>query len=196
MTTENHSDCKCSENSRIHVLNTDRLARGLNPVKANIPQGMKLTTKVNIMRGRDIREQLKPKPSCKPRGNRQPRPWASGRIAVSEPVLGILEKSDKDVVDWLAKSAANRIKFFENPVASLVEAGVKLTRAEQKELSALVANSSAELVLEPNTTLNDITITASPTGKIGSFRPKGKPTSCMKKSDQDKPKNSKPKKGE
>jgi len=83
------------------------------PIKTIIPQNTTLSINFNVMRGKnELLDMVNNSSECKPRGNRQPRPWLSGLDIVSESMRDLLLSSERTVIDWLEKDIGNSELFL------------------------------------------------------------------------------------
>jgi len=108
---------------------------------------------------------------CRPRGDLG---YTPPRPVLSDDLVATLTESSGLVTAWLAKQAAHAQLFVDDPVAALQQAGVDLSRAQAKELTASHAAVKADAVLPPGGRLTDLSVTAVRRGKVGDTRP-GRP---------------------
>jgi hypothetical protein len=144
-------------------------------VKAQVPQEYDAKFNVRIVPGRSLGSVLEVKPHCKPRGHRQG--WFPGGLRIDPGLVATLAKADKAVVAWLARDAANAQRFLANPVAAMRDAGVELSRAEEKALSRASAAAAAARQVGPGVNVASVTAQAFPDGRVGglgSSKPGGK----------------------
>ena len=149
---------------------------GPQAVKAQVPQAYEARFNVRIVPGRSLTPV--PVPRCRPRGHRSPGWHAGGTLAIDPAVVHALAAADKVVMSWLAADRANAGRFLADPVAALRDAGVKLSRAEEKAIARVAVASEATRVVPPGVNVADVAAAAYPNGRvgqIGSGRPGGRP---------------------
>ncbi|MBK8456366.1 MAG: hypothetical protein IPL47_03980 [Phyllobacteriaceae bacterium] len=142
------------------------------PVVATVPRDLAFKLNYRLVPGRDFGVKARD-PKCVPRGDRGPRGWDVGPI-VSAALLGKLAMADKAVVGWLAKDPSHAASFIADPVAALAAAGVKLERAEQKQLARAREAVAETTMLPPGATLEAVGVSVHPKGRIGSLPSKGR----------------------
>lgn len=130
-------------------------------VVAAIPQGYDARIRVRFVRARDIGA-MTLDPGCSPR---QGVPGPATELLPG--IVTKLQKSDQQVVAWLAKDAANARRFLEHPVAALQEAGIELDRSELKALERSHAAVREASVVPPGVTLAEVDATAHRTARVG-----------------------------
>lgn len=149
---------------------------GAQAVKAQVPQSYEAKFNVRIVPGRSLTPV--PIPRCQPRGHRPPGWRPGGTVAIDPGLVDTLARADKAVVSWLAADRANAGRFLADPVAALRDAGVKLSRAEEKAIARAAVAAEATRVVAPGVDVTDVAAAAYPSGRvgqIGSTRPGGKP---------------------
>lgn len=134
-------------------------------VRAEVPQDYQAKFNVRIVPGRSIEGAHLVRPQCLPRGHAQG--WVPGALGISQQLAATLAKADKTMVAWLAKDAANAQRFLENPAGAMREAGVELTRAEEKLLARASAASGAARHVAPGVNVVSLTAKAYPDGCVG-----------------------------
>ncbi|MCQ1536862.1 hypothetical protein FTO70_14520 [Methanosarcina sp. KYL-1] len=132
-------------------------------VLVRVPQGYDAKINIRIVPGHDIH--LTPRiPSC------QPRQGASRRdiqpVALPESLAVKLAEADKMVINWLAQDEANAKLYMEQPVESLIKAGVKLTRSDQKLLKRAHSMVEESSVVPPGVKVTDFYASADPKGRV------------------------------
>ncbi len=136
---------------------------------AKVPQGFETNINVRIVPGRDIA--FPPEAfGCQPRGNRPARPTVA--VKIPDALVAKLKGSNKAMVKWLAKDEANANLFLARPVDAMVEAGIDLTRAEQKLLARTHRTVRETAVLPPGAVVTELATSVHPRGRIGKIRPK------------------------
>lgn len=144
-------------------------------VKAEVPQQYEAKFNVRIVPGRSLDAALEARPHCKPRGHSHG--WTPGTLGIDRDLVATLAKADKTMVAWLAKDTANAQHFLANPVAAMREAGVALSRAEEKTIARASAASAAARNVGPGVNVASLTAKAFPDGRVGglgSLKPDGK----------------------
>jgi hypothetical protein len=141
-------------------------ATGAEAVLARVPAEQHQTINIRLVRGTRFVE-LFPR-ACRPRGDRPQTGFDRPPVAqLSSAVIGKLRDSNDRVMSWLAASEANARSFLENPAAALKEAGVDLTRADEKAIVRAREDLSGATVLPPGTDLTGLTVKAFPKGEVG-----------------------------
>jgi len=169
--------CNCSGHGQPGGASPQRMAGAeLGKVlKAQVPQDYNANFNIRIVPARSLDKALL-QPQCAPRGN--VTGWHYGAVAVDPGVVATLNKVDKPIVAWLAKDAANAKLFLADPLAAIREAGVQLTRAEEKALARAHSQVSATRVVGPGTNVASLSAQVYPKGRVGSIgstKPDGKP---------------------
>jgi hypothetical protein len=138
-------------------------------LKAQVPQSYEASFNVRIVPGRSLEDAVKVRPHCRPRGPVQG--WTIGTLAVSAELADTLAKADKTMVAWLAKDKANAQRFLVNPVAAMREAGLKLSRTDEKSLARASGAAKATHIVPPGISIAKVTAEAFPNGRVGSVGP-------------------------
>ncbi|MEU2042448.1 hypothetical protein [Nocardia niwae] len=125
----------------------------LDRVGARVPQGYKLNVRIRfgarqgaLTHLTDVSRHARTGTATTPTG--LPKALASK-----------IEKSDRKIINWLAKNAANRQLFITQPVDALVAAGVDLTRFERKLLQRIHRAAGETNVLPPGAELAEVAVT-------------------------------------
>ena len=139
-------------------------------VKANVPQDAQASFNLRIVPGRGLKGALEVQPNCKPRGHSHG--WTPGILGVDSALLGTLAKADKTMVAWLAKDAGNARRFLANPVAAMREAGVELSRADEKALARAGEATAAARSVAPGVDVVSVAVQAFPNGRVGAVGPR------------------------
>lgn len=141
-------------------------------VVARMPQGYDASINIRIVPGKDIA--FTPAVfGCRPRQGATRR--EAQPIALPEGLAEKLRDANKKVVDWLARDPANAQLFLAKPLEALSQAGVDLTRAEQKALER-THNAVREMaVVAPGVNVAQISVTANPKGRVGDVYKPGRP---------------------
>ena len=71
------------------------------------------------------------------------------------------------MVDWLANDTVNSQSFLASPVDAMREAGVQLSRAEEKALARSNEAASATRVVGPGAKVTSLSAQAYPNGRVG-----------------------------
>ncbi len=136
-------------------------------VKAQVPQDHHASFNVRIVPARSLDKLKEVQARCRPRGHASG--WDAGQVVVDTVLLDALAAGDKAMVAWLAKDVANTRRFLAAPVSAMAEAGVELTRAQQKA----VARTSEEVAAARHTRAggDGMTLTAQvyPDGRVGAI---------------------------
>ncbi|WP_456403771.1 hypothetical protein [Thiolapillus sp.] len=153
-------------------------------VKASITPGYNTNINIRFVPGRDFGDLVAIPKTCKPRNGKKKRP-ESDLLALPDKLVAKLIESDKQIISWLARDEANTRLFLSNPASALKEAGIDLTRAEQKQLHRTHHEVSQNTVIGPGVKVSDISTAVFPDGRIGKIKPGRKPTdnggnSCVK----------------
>jgi hypothetical protein len=160
-----HEKCNCGSGSPVTVQGPPAVDPAATLVKANVPQGYEAKFNIRIVPGRSIKDAIDLRPDCKPRGHRQG--WTAGTLGLTPEVVAVLARSDKAMTAWLAKDAANAQRYLANPVAAMREAGVDLSRAEEKTLSRLNAEVNDARKIPSAGNVASIAATMYPNGRVG-----------------------------
>ena len=102
-------------------------------VRAQVPQDYDANFRIRLVPARTLESNLRLQPHCMPRGHvpsGDPSPFM-----ISPDLAATLSKADKVMISWLARDTANAQRYLADPVAALREAGVELSRAEEKALA-------------------------------------------------------------
>ena len=134
-------------------------------VKAHVPQDYEANFNVRLVPARSLENGIQLQPRCKPRGNMTG--WDHGTVALDPGLVATLGEADKLMVTWLAKDTANAQRFLANPVAAMREAGVQLTRAEEKALARANEATSAARVVGPGINVVSLSAQVFPKGRVG-----------------------------
>ena len=141
-------------------------------VMAKVPQGYEANFNIRLVPARtlDVIDQRQER--CRPRGHSTG--WTPGVLAIDPGLVATLNKADKAVVAWLAKDSANAQRFLAEPVAALREAGVELSRAEEKALFRANAEAQSARVVGPGVKVASLDARAYPKGQVGRLGPSTK----------------------
>jgi hypothetical protein len=137
-------------------------------VKAAITQDYEATFNIRLVPARSLEDPDLTQRRCMPRGHAPG--WDYGILTIDPGLAGIIAKGDKPVIAWLAKDAANAQHFLANPVAALREAGVELTREQEKALTRSIEAASATRVVGPGVKIASLSARAYPKGRVGGVR--------------------------
>ena len=134
-------------------------------LKAQVPQDYEVKFNLRIVPGRSLKDVAELPPRCRPRGHAQG--WTPGLLGVGSELVATLAKADKAMVAWLAKDKANTQRFLANPVAAMREAGVELTRADEKSLVRASTAAGAARMVPPGVKVASVAAEAFPKGRVG-----------------------------
>jgi hypothetical protein len=123
-------------------------------VSAVLPQGHESRINIRFVPGTDITLDTRRR-VCQPRQGAERRD--ADPIPLSKGIIDTFKANNRRVIEWMAQSAANATLFLHNPVEALQKAGVKLSRAEQKELSRTFSEASAVNMISPGVKINSFT---------------------------------------
>jgi hypothetical protein len=135
-------------------------------VKGEVPQGYLANLEIELVPAHGLKTgaAVTVLPACKPRG--YPVGWDSGNMTIDPALLATLNKADAAMVDWLARDTANAQRFLANPVAAMREAGVELSRVEEKALARASEAASAARFVGPGVKIGSLSVKADPNGRI------------------------------
>lgn len=134
------------------------------PVVATIQQGYETRLNVRLVRGREADIAVLAR-GCRPRQG-APRRDADP-VALPPMLVDKLRAADAQVVAWLAKDSANAQRFFAEPVAALLDAGVELDRTEQKHLARAHGAVREASVVAPGVRVARLDVAAHRTARVG-----------------------------
>lgn len=167
--------CKCGESGVAGAQASGADEDSTRLVEAEVPQDYKASFNLRIVPGRSLESALRPSARCTPRGSTAG--WAAGTPAIEPGLVATLARADKAMIAWLAKDAANAKAFLANPVAAMREAGIKLSRPEEKALARAHEAARASRVVAPGVNIDSIEAQAFPNGRVGGVgtgKPAGK----------------------
>jgi len=167
MTQTENPECNCTGHGRTSGQRQTAGEDLAKVVKAQIPQDYEASFNVRLVPAHSLERDVQVQASCKPRGNSLG--WDHGMATIDPGLVATLNKADKVMVAWLAKDTANAQRFLANPVAAIREAGVELTRAEEKALARANDATSAARVVGPGIKVASLSAQAFPNGRIGSI---------------------------
>jgi hypothetical protein len=133
-------------------------------VVATVPQGYATTINLRLVRGVDFERVIEAR-GCQPRKGAQRRD--AELVDLPAEVVEKLKEADQAVVAWLAEDEANVKRFLSQPALALAEAGVKLTRADQKAIARSHREVKEATVVAPGVKVAEINAAAFPRGKVG-----------------------------
>jgi len=136
-------------------------------VLAKVPQDYDAKFNLRLVPGHTLGAAGQREVKCRPRGNSLG--WTPGVLDAG--LVATLSRADKAMVAWLAKDGANAQRFLAEPVAAMREAGVELSRAEEKALSRAHAEAQSARVVGPGVKVAAIDAQAHPTGQVGRIPP-------------------------
>ncbi len=136
-------------------------------LKAQVPQDYVVNINVRVVPGRSLKDVAVLAPRCRPRGHSTG--WTPGLLALNPDVVATLAKCDKAMVAWLAKDKANTQRFLAAPVAAMREAGVELSRSDEKALARASAAAAATRVIPPGVKLASLSAETIPNGRVGNI---------------------------
>jgi hypothetical protein len=132
-------------------------------LQARVAQAYDAKFNVRIVPARSLPDLAVQRPGCRPRGH---SPGWTGP-SVSPGLVSALAQADKAVTGWLARDRANAQRFLGDPVSALREAGVKLERAQLKELVRARAAAETTHRVPPGVTVTEVAAEAFPNGRVG-----------------------------
>ena len=138
-------------------------------VKAVVPQDHDAKFNIRLVPGHSLEKGLELQPLCRPRGHAPG--WNHGGLAIDPGLVATLSKANNAMVGWLAKDAGNAQRFLANPVAAMREAGVELSRAEEKALVRSNEAAAASRVVGPGVRITALSAKAYPNGRVGGIGP-------------------------
>nr|WP_281720582.1 hypothetical protein [Nitrosomonas nitrosa] len=179
-----HEKCGCGNGGNVNGPDqTALLSDGAvpKPVKVAVPQGYDAKFNLRIVPGHSLTGTILEQPGCKPRGNGS-QGWETGVVAINPALIATLTKADKAIVAWLAKDTANAQRFLSNPVTAMREAGIELTRKEEKALARLASDAETARHVPPGANVEGLAASVFPSGRVGAI---GKPKKDGQASDFD-----------
>ncbi|WP_249644679.1 hypothetical protein [Nocardia sputi] len=127
----------------------------LDRVGARVPQGYKLNVRIRFGARQGALKHL----TDVSRHAQGGTATAAAGTGLPKALASKIEESDRKIVNWLAKNAANRQLFITQPVDALVAAGVDLTRFERKLLQRIHRAAGETNVLPPGAELAEVAVT-------------------------------------
>ncbi len=146
-------------------------------LKARVPQDCEAHFNVRVVPGRSLGDIGVLTLGCRPRGHSTG--WARGLAALAPELVATLAKADKAMVAWLARDEANTLRFLSDPVAAMRDAGVELSRSDEKALARASAAAAATRVVPPGVRIASLSAKTFPKGRVGHTnvtRPDAKPS--------------------
>ena len=137
-------------------------------VKAQVPQDVQSNFNLRIVPARSLDGLTKTPAQCQPRGHAA-HGWTAGQFGVDAVLVSALAKGDKALVAWLAKDNSHAQKFLASPVAAMAEAGVELTRAQQKALARSSEEAAAARTVKNGENGVSMVTQVFPKGRVGSI---------------------------
>lgn len=134
-------------------------------VKAQVPQEVRASFNLRVVPGRSLGGALERQRACRPRGHTQP--WTPGLLGLDEALVKTLAMADKAMVAWLAKDAGNARRFLASPVAAMREAGIELSRTEEKALARATEAAASARTVGPGVDVASVKVQAFPNGRVG-----------------------------
>ena len=150
----------------------DGANRPAKVVMAKIPQDSEATINIRLVPTRTLDVPDQRQERCRPRGHSVGK--THGVLAISPGLVATLKQADKAVVAWMAKDTANAQRFLADPIAALAEAGVELSRSDQKALARANAEARSARVVGPGVRVASLVARAYPKGKVGRLGPSTK----------------------
>lgn len=141
-------------------------------VIAKVPQDYEATINIRLVPARTLGVLDQRREGCRPRGHSVGQ--THGVLAIDPGLVATLNKANKAVVAWMAKDTANAQRFLADPVAALAEAGVELSRSDQKALARVNAEARSARVVGPGVKVASLVARAYPQGKVGRLSPSTK----------------------
>lgn len=158
------NDCSCNasgENGPPDASDTEVT----KAVKAQVPQEARASFNLRIVPGRTLEGALERQRACRPRGHSQP--WTPGLLGLDEALVKTLARADKVMVAWLARDAGNAQRFLASPVSAMREAGIELSRAEEKALTRAIEAAASARTVGPGVDVASMKVQAFPNGRVG-----------------------------
>lgn len=134
-------------------------------LKAHVPQDYEANIRVRVVPGRSLKDVGVLAPRCRPRGHSTG--WTPGLVALNPDLVATLAKADKVMVAWLAKDQANTQRFLADPVGAMREAGVELSRSDEKALARASVVAAAARVVPPGVRVASLAAQTIPNGRVG-----------------------------
>ena len=157
--------CNCSQSAGLSAPASGEAITKL--VQARVTQDAKSRFNLRIVPARSL-DLLRQVPAqCQPRGHA--RGWGTGQFRVDAELLTALASGDKAMVAWLAKDGGHADRFLANPVAAMAEAGVALTRAQQKTLARSSEEVAAARTVQAGKGGVTVATQVFPKGRVGSI---------------------------
>lgn len=160
--------CNCSGGSPANATLQSEADSTTKVVQASITQEYQANFNLRIVPGRSlagIDNVLRM--GCQPRGNTRPG-WGDSTVEINPELAATLATADKAMMAWLSKDAVNAQRFVQDPVASMREAGVEMTRAQEKVLVRAASAAQSLRQAAPGVNIASLTATVFPNGKVGS----------------------------
>lgn len=164
-----HGNCNCNAANNSSSQAAAAPALVTEVVKAKIPQESDANFNLRLRPGVSLDGPQKLAIGCRPRGNRPGGSW--GTAGISPHVVATLVNANKTMVAWLAKDGANAKAFVMDPIGSMREAGVDLSRVEEKALARAYEGARATRVVGPG--INVASLNAEAPTKGGSSGGRG-----------------------
>lgn len=138
-------------------------------LRAEVPQTYETKLNIRLVPGPSLETAVLAQPRCKPRGHSPG--WSNDTGVISPDLLNTLKNADKLMVAWLAKDTQNAQSFLANPIAAMREAGLELTRVEEKALARSVDAAKSARVVGPGVNISAVSVQAYPAGRVGELGP-------------------------
>jgi hypothetical protein len=137
-------------------------------VVGKVPQGYATNINFRLVRGVGF-DRVAELRGCQPRQGAPRR--NTELVDLPAEVVAKLKEADQTVVAWLAEDEANAKRFLSQPALALVEAGVDLSRAEQKAIARSHRQVKEATVVPPGVKVGEIGASGYPRGKVGKVGP-------------------------
>jgi len=134
-------------------------------VKAAVPQDYKANFHIRLVPARSLESGVRAEAQCMPRGHASG--WHHGTETIDPGLVAVVNKGDKVMVAWLAKDTANAQRFLANPVAAMREAGVELSREQEKALARSNEAAATARVVGPGVNIASLSAQVYPKGRVG-----------------------------
>ncbi len=129
-------------------------------VRARLASGHDMNLRIRLVPG----AQLAPEPKrCQPRH----RGGSSAEQLLPPTLLDRLATADSKVIAWLAADQERGGEFVRDPVRTLQQAGIELSRAEQKAIARAHHAVRKAAVTPPGTVVQSVEVATFPGGRIG-----------------------------
>ena len=165
---QSNTSCGC-DNSRPASTATPAVGEAITKhVKTQVQQDVQSNFNLRIVPARSLDRLTKTPPQCQPREHAA-HGWTAGQFVVDAALVSTLAKGDKALMTWLAKDRSHAQKFLASPVAAMAEAGVALTRSQEKSLVRSSEEAAAARTVKNGENGVSMVTQVFPKGRVGSI---------------------------